>query len=88
MENEQLPFTGPLESEYRTKCQFPGCLGTGVEWRIVTEGWRPGLIIPMDQSNPKIGLCPICFRHQMMVMRVPDLPLVDSPKGFWRLPTK
>ena len=87
-QNDQPQYTGPSESEFQTKCQFPGCPGIGIEWRIISEGWYAGMMIPEDPTNPQIGLCPKCRRHQMMVVRVPDLPPVNDPRGFWRFPTK
>jgi hypothetical protein len=88
-EEQRRAFTGPLDVEYRTACQSPGCPGKGTEWRVGGETlfWRVGYIIPMDPTEPKIGWCPFCKRHNMMVVRAPDLPDPEEPKGFWRLPT-
>ena len=87
---KQLRFTGPLDVEYKTKCQHPGCKGEGVEWRVGGETlyWKVGYIIKMDPTDPTMGMCPMCKRHSMMVVRAPDLPEPEGPKGFWRLPTK
>ena len=88
MSEQQLPFTGPLETEYTTQCQWPGCHGVGREFRIPSEHWRVGMVVPYDQSDPTIGRCGMCKRYMMMVVKAPDLPQPQGPEGFWRLPTK
>ena len=88
MKEVRTPFMGPLETEYKTRCQWPGCNGVGQEFRIPTEHWRVGMIVTFDPSDPTIGRCTMCKRHTMMVVEAPDLPAPQGPEGFWRLPTK
>ena len=88
MQQDKIVVYGPEEAEYKTACQFPGCKGQGREWRIPTEGWRPGMMVQEDPTDPTIGRCPRCKRYSMMVVRAPDLPPPKGPEGFWRLPTK
>lgn len=79
---------GMVEVAYETRCQVQGCLGKAIEYRPPGEGWRPGMMVQEDPTDPVIGRCPMCKRYRMMVTRAPELPPPQGPEGFWRLPTR
>lgn len=78
----------PIFGEFVLKCTHPGCTGTRTVDYPMNAGWDVGRIAPEDPSHPDVARCFMCKRHIMRVVKAPQKPKPEGPKGWNKIPTK
>ena len=81
------PFSGQFELACTFVCPLNGpCQGRRIMYHSLSAGWVLGNIVEEYSMDPNFARCPLCKRHIMKVVKVPEEKPKTALKGFTEVP--